>query len=197
MFRLRLKRGVTTAWPHITYGVHSYGGKVVWHEGDPPQRVTIGSYTSIANGAKFMIGGNHRLDWGAMFPFRSVFGLAGAWQDGHPASNGDIEVGSDVWIGHEALIMSGIRIGHGSVVAARAVVTTDVGPYEIVGGVPARLIRKRFTDDQIADLLAIAWWDWPEEELLSVVNLMNGAPVDELIAYGKRRPKLRTPGGRT
>jgi acetyltransferase-like isoleucine patch superfamily enzyme len=124
-------------WPHTSYGRHSYGGTVVYHQGDPPSRLTVGAYTSIAEGAQFMIGGNHRPEWASMFPFRVIFDLPGAGTDGHPASKGDITIGSDVWIGRDAMVLSGVTVGHGSVIGARAVVAKDVEPYSVVAGSPA------------------------------------------------------------
>lgn len=161
---------------------------MISHKGDPPTAVTIGAYSSIAKGVQFMVGGNHNLQWASTFPFRIVFDLPGARTDGHPASRGDIIVGNDVWIGRDALIMSGVTIADGAVVAARAVVTRDVEPYHIVGGVPAHTLGVRFASDQISALLSIRWWDWPESEILSIVHLLNGANVDELIQYANRRP---------
>lgn len=80
-------------------------------------------------------------------------------------NKGDIIIGNDVWIGYEAVIMAGITIGDGAIVAARAVVTKDVPPYTIVGGTPAKVIRKRFPDDTITTLLTLKWWDWPPETI--------------------------------
>lgn len=180
-------------WPHTSYGPHSYGGTVIYHEGDPPSRLTVGGYTSIAEGVQFMIGGNHHPEWASMFPFRVIFDLLGAGTDGHPASKGDITIGSDVWIGRDAMVLSGVTVGHGAVIGARAIVTRDVAPYSIVAGSPAVSKSRRFTDEQVTTLLSLAWWEWPEEELLSIVHLLNGADVDELIADGRRRDSMRSP----
>jgi hypothetical protein len=128
-----------------------------------------------------------------MVPFRVMFDLPGAAADGHPASKGDITIGSDVWIGREALVLSGVTVGHGSVIGARAVVTKDVAPYSIVVGSLAVQRGRRFNDEQVNALLSLAWWEWPENELLSIVHLLNGADVDELIAYGRRRDPMPSP----
>ena len=101
--------------------------------------------------------------------------VASAW-----ANKGDIIIGNDVWIGYEAVIMAGVHIGDGSVIAARAVVTKDVPPYTIVGGTPARKIRMRFEAETIAKLQQIQWWNWPVEKIRqSLPYIMNGT-VDRL-----------------
>jgi chloramphenicol O-acetyltransferase type B len=163
-------------------GPHTYGpfrlciGKGErWH-------LEIGDYCSIADGVQFGLGGNHRVDWVSTYPFRIMFGLPGAWQDGHPRPEGDIVVGNDVWLGTDALIMPGVRIGDGAVVTARAVVTRDVAPYAIVGGLPAREIRRRFSPAQIEGLLALRWWDWPEATVREHVELLASGDVERLLA---------------
>ena len=88
---------------------------------------------------------------------------------------GDIVIGNDVWIGYEAVVMAGVTIGNGAIIGARAVVTKDVPPYTIVGGVPAREIRRRFSDDVIARLLELKWWDWPAERIQrNIKNIQSG-----------------------
>ena len=129
----------------------------------------IGKFCSIACGAKFLFNSaNHTLDSLSNYTFPLFFeewgldkkDVASAW-----ANKGDIVVGNDVWIGYEAVIMAGVHIGDGAVIAARAVVTKDVPPYTIVGGTPAREIRKRFDEETIARLLELQWWDWPTEKI--------------------------------
>ena len=105
----------------------------------------------------------------------------GAYADGHPHSKGDIEIGHDVWIGREARVLSGVRVGDGAVIGAYAVVARDVRPYAIVVGNPAREVRRRFTDAQCEALLAIAWWNWPEERILANIDQLNGRDVDAFI----------------
>jgi acetyltransferase-like isoleucine patch superfamily enzyme len=104
---------------------------------------------------------------------------------GEPRVRADIEVGPDAWIAQGAIVMSGVTIGAGAVVATRAVVADDVAPYAIVGGVPARRIGQRFSDEQVAALLAIAWWDWPVETIKARVDDLCSPDVDAFIAaYG-------------
>jgi virginiamycin A acetyltransferase len=131
-------------------------------------RLIIGKFCSIACGAKFLFNGaNHTLNSLSTYPFPV---MASEWDLQVPVTDawdnkGDIVLGNDVWIGLEAVIMAGVTIGDGAIIGSRAVVTKDVEPYSIVGGVPAKLIRKRFTDEKIAELLDMKWWDWKEEEI--------------------------------
>ncbi|WP_407660749.1 type B chloramphenicol O-acetyltransferase [Kaistia defluvii] len=146
-------------------------------------RLVIGSFCSIGTGASFMMAGNqgHRNDWVSTFPFFFVPeepAFAGAVNAYQPA--GDTVIGHDVWIGAEAMIMPGIRIGNGAVIGSRALVTRDVEPYAIVGGNPARAIRKRFPDEVIALLQEMAWWDWPIEQIRDAMPLLCSGDVPAL-----------------
>lgn len=148
-------------------------------------QLIIGSFCSIGSGAAFIMAGNqgHRNEWISTFPFfwmPEVAAFAGAQNGYLPA--GDTVVGHDVWIGSEAVVMPGIRIGDGAVIGTRAVVTRDVEPYTIVGGNPAAPIRKRFDDRRIALLLEMGWWDWPEERLRDAMPLLTSGDVDALHA---------------
>lgn len=143
-------------------------------------KLIIGSFTSIGTGASFMMAGNqgHRNDWISTFPFFYMAGEPSFSEapDGFlPA--GDTIVGSDVWIGAEAMIMPGVKIGHGAMIGARALVTRDVEPYTIVGGNPAKPIRKRFDDDSIALLLDLAWWDWPLDRVKIAMPFLCSADI--------------------
>ena len=166
-------------------GPHSYGTFRIRIGKGERGRVRIGDYCSMAQGVQFSLGGNHRVDWVTTYPFRVILGLPGAWTDGHPRPEGEIVVGNDVWIGAEALILAGVTIGDGAVIAARAVVTGDVAPYAIVGGIPAREIRRRFTPEQIDALLALRWWEWPEDRIRAHVDLLCSPDVEGLLAAGR------------
>lgn len=168
-----------------TLGPHSYGNCAIHVGRGERAHVHIGSFCSIAVGVEFVVGGNHRADWGSTFPFRVLWGLPGAWTDGHPRPERDIEVGSDVWIGTQAMILPGVKIGDGAVIAARALVTADVRPYAIVGGIPAREIRRRFSDPQVDALLELRWWAWPEERIRANVDVLSSPNIDELLARGE------------
>jgi acetyltransferase-like isoleucine patch superfamily enzyme len=165
----------------LTVGEYTYGiPQVVKYSGDT-NKVIIGKFCSIAGEVNIFVGGNHRIDWVSTFPFRIRFDLPGKYQDGHPASRGDVIIGSDVWIGYGATILSGVTVGHGAVIAARSVVTHDVAPYSIIGGNPAKLIKSRFNKEQIASLLKIAWWDWSIEQILKFVPSINNSNIDDFI----------------
>lgn len=157
---------------------------------DDVDRLIIGSFCSIGSGACFIMAGNqgHRHDWAATFPFfymQEEPAFSGALDAYQPA--GDTVVGSDVWIGTEAMIMPGVHIGHGAVIASRALVTRDVEPYVIAGGSPARPLRKRFADADIERLLEMAWWDWPLEWVREAMPELCSGDIAALHAYWRRQ----------
>ena len=172
--------------PNIAVGRYSYySGYYHGHSFDDCARfilpdadadkLVIGSFCSIGSGAAFIMAGNqgHQNDWISTFPFYwmpDVPAFAQA-QNGFQAA-GDTVTGHDVWIGSEAVIMPGVRIGHGAVIGTRALVARDVEPYTIVGGNPARPIRKRFDDARIAMLLEMQWWDWTDAQLQPAMPLL-------------------------
>ncbi|MBL7481764.1 type B chloramphenicol O-acetyltransferase [Legionella bononiensis] len=148
-------------------------------------KLIIGSFCSIGSGVSFIMAGNqgHRMEWISTFPF--------FYTDDEYAQNaidgfqnaGDTEVGHDVWIGAEAMIMPGIKIGHGALIGARSVVTKNVEPYTLVAGNPAKPIRKRFSEEQIKQLLTIEWWNWPENQLASAMNYLCSTDIDGLFNF--------------
>lgn len=132
-------------------------------------KLIIGKYCSIACGAKFIFtSGNHKKSSLSNYPFPLFFeewdlernNVTDAWDN-----EGDIIIGNDVWIGYEAVIMQGVHIGDGAIIATRAVVTKDVPPYTIVGGIPAKEIKKRFPEKIIKKLMQIQWWNWDEDRI--------------------------------
>jgi acetyltransferase-like isoleucine patch superfamily enzyme len=162
-------------------GRHSYGDpRVATFPGDTAH-VRVGAFTSIGPEVILMDGGDHRTDWVTTFPFRAMLGMPGAYEDGHPTSRGDIDIGNDVWIGRGARVRSGVRIGDGAVVGGYAVVTHDVRPYAVVVGVPAREIRRRFSDEQVDALMRIRWWDWPMDAIERCVPQLCSDSVDAFI----------------
>jgi acetyltransferase-like isoleucine patch superfamily enzyme len=130
-------------------------------DGEP---ITIGKYSGVTHTAIIFHGGLHRSDWVSAVHAHREDGQW-VWPDGAMHSNGPVIIGNDVLITFEALIMSGVTIGDGAIVAPRAVVTRDVEPYSIVGGNPAKHIRYRFDEETRAALLRIRWWDWPDEKV--------------------------------
>lgn len=183
--------------PNIHVGRHSYySGYYHGHSFDDcvrylnpdredVDRLIIGAFCAIGSGAVFMMAGNqgHRTDWVSTFPFFYVdddaFTDAG---DGFVRA-GDTVIGNDVWIGSEAMIMPGVTIGDGAVIASRAVVTKNVAPYEIVGSNPAKHIRFRFTPEQIETLLEMQWWHWPDVQLKGAMKLLTSGDIDGLYHY--------------
>lgn len=157
-------------FPAHDIGAYSYGGLAL-RSFDQDTRVRVGKYCSIAADVQVILGGEHRIDWVSTYPF-NVIRPQHRGIKGHPASKGNIEIGHDVWIGREAIIMSGVTIGDGAVVAARSVVTRDVAPYAIAGGVPAKEIRMRFDAETRSRLQALRWWDWPDERVERAVPLL-------------------------
>ncbi|MEV4231406.1 CatB-related O-acetyltransferase [Streptomyces bobili] len=148
-----------------------------------PERLVIGRYCAIAAGTRFLMAGAEHPTMGAStYPF-TMFG--GEWAEKtldvvtSMPSRGDTVVANDVWFGHRSTVMPGVRIGDGAIIAAGAVVTADVPPYTIVGGNPARPIRQRFDDADIARLLRAAWWDWPVGLVTEHVRtIMAGTPAE-------------------
>ena len=152
---------------------------VLYHYPINNDRLNIGKYCSIACGAKFMFtSGNHAMQSLSTYPFPifvEEWGLE--WSDITNAwdNKGDIVIGNDVWIGYESVIMQGVHIGDGAVIGTRAVVTKDIPPYTIVGGVPAKPIKKRFDDKTVEKLLELKWWDWSAEEIKAKLpDIMSG-----------------------
>jgi chloramphenicol O-acetyltransferase type B len=148
-------------------------------------RLIIGKFCSIATGVKFMMGGTqgHNYNWIAAYPLDFLDDDFDGYTSVPPKAHklkGDTVIGNDVWIGAEAMTLPGIQIGDGAVIGARSLVTKNVGSYEIWGGNPARLIKKRFTDDEIQKLLKIKWWDWDLEKLKHNLGFIRSSDVAAL-----------------
>ncbi|WP_162243360.1 CatB-related O-acetyltransferase [Cellulomonas sp. Leaf334] len=165
----------------VSVGYGSYGAPhVVTFDNDATTRLRIGRYCSIASTATILLGGGHPTDRVSMYPVRLRIGKRSGSNDGFPLSRGDIEIQDGVWIGHEALILSGVTIGSGAVIGARAVVARDVPPYAIVAGNPARLLRYRFDDETIAAVESLGWPAFSKERMLAEVEVVNG-PASRLV----------------
>ena len=190
-----LKQQVTN--PNIIVGEHSYYSgyyhnhsfddcaRYLSPDRDDVDKLIIGRYCSIGSGAVFMMAGNqgHRNDWISTFPFFYIDNenFADA-EDGFQRA-GDTIVGNDVWIGSEAMIMSGVKIGDGAIIASRAVVTKDVAPYEVVGSNPAKHIKFRFSESEIDMLLEMKWWDWSESLIKGGMKHICSGHVVNLYKY--------------
>ncbi len=184
----RLFRGrerIRMRYPQFSIGVGTYGVPDVQEFGNDTT-LKVGNYTSIAEGVRILLGGGHRTDWVSCFPFPllidEVKDVPGASPD-----KGDVVIGSDCWLCANVLILSGVTVGHGAVVAAGAVVTKDIPPYAIVGGNPCRFIRWRFEEDVREALLESAWWDWPVAEVKAVAHLLCSDDLEAFLAYARNR----------
>lgn len=158
--------------------VSNFEKNVKYHFDFIGDKLIIGKFCMIASGATFIMnGGNHLTEATTAYPF-AIFG--GAWQDAMTGKSyptkGDTIIGNDVWIGHGATIMPGVHIGDGAIIATKAVVTKHVEPYTIVGGNPAKPIKKRFSEDIIAKLLELKWWDWEVEKITQHVETLTANP---------------------
>lgn len=185
-------KNVITA-PNITVGDYTYyddevdptgfeQNNVLFNYPEFGDRLIIGKFCSIASGTRFIMGpANHRISSVTTYPFH-VFG--GAWSENTPPHleqlpfKGDIVVGNDVWIGRESVIMPGVNIGDGAIIAACSVVVRDVPPYSVFGGNPARFIKKRFGDELIELLLKLKWWELEGEELAELLPLLCSPDLD-------------------
>lgn len=172
------------------YHGHSFDecARYLMPDRDDVDKLIIGSFCSIGTGVSFVMAGNqgHRHDWITSFPF--------FYMDEEPAFTdainayqpaGDTVIGNDVWIGAEAMIMPGIKVGDGAVIGSRALVTKNVEPYTIVGGNPAKVIKQRFSDDEVEKLLEMKWWDWSQEQLKGAMPLLCSGDIAALYTYWK------------
>ncbi|WP_059005529.1 CatB-related O-acetyltransferase [Bittarella massiliensis (ex Durand et al. 2017)] len=165
---------------------------VLYHYPVNGDKLIIGSFCSIACGAKFLFtSANHTQRSLSTYPFPlfyeewglPVAEVATAWDN-----RGDIVVGNDVWIGYEAVVLSGVHIGDGAIVGARAVVTKDVPPYTVVGGVPAKPIKRRFDEETVQRLLTARWWDLPRPAIEALLPAIRSGDVEALCRAGEGRP---------
>jgi acetyltransferase-like isoleucine patch superfamily enzyme len=149
---------------------------------DAGAQLRIGKYCSIGPHVTILLGGEHHHEWVTSYPFSLQFDNASSLP-GYPYSRGDVTIGNDVWIGYGAVILSGVTLGNGSVIAAGSVVTKDVEPYTLVGGIPAKLIRPRFHESIIKALQEIAWWDWPPSKISEFWGQLQSPNIDEFVEH--------------
>ena len=157
---------------------------VLYHYPINHDKLQIGKFCSVACGAKFLFNSaNHTLYSLSTYPFPLFFeewglekkDVTNAWDN-----KGDIVISNDVWIGYEAVILAGVTIGDGAIIGTRAVVTKDVPPYTIVGGVPAKSIKKRFSEETISTLLEIQWWNWSKERIARNIGAIQSGNIEQL-----------------
>jgi virginiamycin A acetyltransferase len=183
----------TVSNPNIVIGDYTYYDdpedsegferNVLYHFDFIGDRLVIGKFCAIARGTKFIMNGaNHKMSGFSTYPF-NIFG--NGWERVTPdlaelPYRGDTVIGNDVWIGYDVLIMPGVQVGDGAIIASRSVVTGNVAPYAIVGGNPATEIRRRFEPEIIEELLAISWWDWPIEKISRNLEAIVGGDLGAL-----------------
>ena len=164
---------------------------VLYHYPIHREKLIIGKFCSIACGTKFLFNcANHSLKSLSTYTFPLFYeeweleksNITTAWDN-----KGDIVIGNDVWIGYEAVIMAGVHIGDGAIIAARAVVTKDVPPYTIVGGTPAKEIRKRFDAEVIQQLLLLKWWNWSTDKIRKCLPYIMEGKMNELLTRNEER----------
>ncbi|MEM6649680.1 MAG: CatB-related O-acetyltransferase [Pseudomonadota bacterium] len=179
--------------PNVSVGAYSYyddekGAEafqknILYHFEFTGDHLKIGKFCALASGTKFMMnGGNHRIDAFSTYPFM-IFG--GDWANRFPEENdfpskGDTVIGNDVWMGWNSVMMPGIEIGDGAIIASHAVVTKDVPPYAIVAGNPATIIRLRFSEEIISILLKLKWWNWDVDTITTHLPIISGSDVGAL-----------------
>ena len=167
----------------MSYGRGTYGSchvNIHWGEGN---KLIVGNFCSIAANVNVYLGGNHRTDWVTTFPFGHIHQhIYNKFNGvGHPTSKGDVIIGNDVWIGSNVTIMSGVTIGDGAVIANNSHVVKNVEPYSLVGGNPAKLIKYRFTPEQIEKLLEIKWWYWEDSKINEYTPMLCNPDIDNFI----------------
>jgi chloramphenicol O-acetyltransferase type B len=174
--------------PEVHIGISTYINSANLYCWKSNLSLRIGSYCSLAEGINFILGGEHDVGWASTYPFIERWKLSELSYKCSKKSRGDIEVQSDVWIGHGVTILSGVTIGVGSVIGAGSLVRESIPPFSIAGGIPARVIKQRFSDDICAGLLATKWWTLEKDELIRFVKYMDQPEVFicEIMRYRNR-----------
>lgn len=171
----------------LEMGRGSYGNPQIISYGDNAM-ARIGRYCSIANDVTILLGGEHHTDLVTTYPFSILWSHVAGHIAAYPHSNGDVIIGNDVWIGYDACILSGVKIGDGAIVGAKTVIAKDVPPYAIVVGNPAKVIRYRFDSGTISKLLEISWWNWPENEIVAAMPYLLSKDIQNFIKYCENKP---------
>lgn len=187
----RVEIGAFTYYSAFDEPTDFFERNILYNFGFEGARLVIGRYCALAHGTTFILAdANHPMAGPSTYPF-AIFG--GAWGAALPlealptSGKGDTLVGNDVWFGYQSLVMPGVTIGSGAIVASRAVVSRDVPPYAVVAGNPARIVRMRYDAEAVARLLALAWWDWPDHLVTEAIPLLTLGKVDDLEAFARER----------
>lgn len=172
----------------IPRGKHTYGPEPelvgpLWLINQLIQGSKIGNFCSIAGGLKYIFRGKHMVDWVSTYPFRELWKMDVPLNDLAP--HDPIIIGNDVWIATNVKIMQGVKVGDGAVIAQESFVTKNIPPYSIVGGYPAEVIRFRFSESQIAELLQITWWNWDDDAIRKIVPYLVSKNIDDFIKVAK------------
>lgn len=174
---------------NIQIGQYTYGHERLRVMFNEQAKLKIGKFCSIADECKIFLGGNHNTDWISTYPFghvnKNIFTSFNG--TGHPSTKGDVIIGNDVWIGLNTTIMSGVNIGNGAIIAANSHVVKDVPAYSIVGGNPAKLIKYRFSSEQIEKLQSIEWWNWPESKINEFCPLLSSGKLEEFLDKAEQK----------
>ncbi len=173
-------------YPHYTIGAASYGMPVVYDYAEGAT-LKIGAYCSIASNVQIFLGGQHRIDWVSSYPFPFFNEMGGGFKATYGGSRGDVIIGSDVWLCANCTILSGVTIGHGAVIANGALISKDVAPYAVMAGNPAQLIKWRFDEPTRKALLATNWWEWSENEIEQVREMLCSDSAEAIIQYATLR----------
>ena len=178
----------TKRYPNYSIGTASYGMPIV-HDNHEGSTLKIGTYCSIASNVQIFLGGQHRTNWVSSYPFPYFFAMDASYKEKYVAgsSRGDVIIGSDVWLCANCIILSGVTIGHGAVIANGAVVSRDVAPYSVMAGNPASQIKWRFDEETRNDLLASRWWDWSQSEIIHNLDKLMSDDLTGFLAYAKSR----------
>lgn len=175
-------------YPNFKIGRANYGIPIV-HDNNEGSTLKIGAYCSIASNVQIFLGGQHVTNWVSNYPFPFFFRMAPIYKEIYTekGSRGDVVIGSDVWLCANCIILSGVTIGHGAVIANGAVISRDVPSYAVMAGNPAKLIKWRFDEATRKILLESKWWDWPEHEVNEILNKICNEDLNDFINYASTR----------
>jgi acetyltransferase-like isoleucine patch superfamily enzyme len=183
----------------VTYGAWSYGIPTIRTFDHDNTCLKVGHYSSI--GSTILLGGEHAADRVTTFPHRICMDMEGAGEDGFPVTTGDTVIGSDVWACYGSMLLSGVNVGDGAILAGGAMIVKDVPPFAIVGGNPAKVLKYRFSEPEIEAMLELRWWDWPDDEVRKAVPLLADKDASAFIEYARKEypdgPVFRQPGDNT